>query len=464
MQVLLVSTYDLGRQPSGLASPAASLRMAGVEVECVDASRDRLEDEQIRSAGTIAFYLPMHTATRLAAPLLERVQQLNPAANVIAYGLYAPLNGAWLRERGVRHVLGPEVEDELVALVNSRLPSSDSQFPIPNAQRPTVARVHFLQPDRSTLPPLARYAALQMPDGTRRVAGNSEATRGCKHLCRHCPIVPVYRGAFRAIPLDVVMADVRAQVAAGAEHITFGDPDFFNGPTHARKLVEQFSAEFPHVSYDVTIKIEHLLTHPDMLPLLRDTGCVFVTSAVESVDDAVLEKLRKRHTRADFVRAAALCRESGVTLVPTFVAFTPWITLDGYVDLLNQIEALGLVEAVSPIQLAIRLLITAESALLELPEIREGVDLYDPRSLTWPWRHADPSVDALQQRVMQLVASMSGQPRRIVFDAVATMAHEAAGGERVQATGPALQSQTPPYLTEGWYCCAEPGPEMMGDL
>ena len=70
-----------------------------------------------------------------------------------------------------------------------------------------------------------------MPDGSRRVAGSTESTRGCKHLCRHCPIVPVYNGLFSAVPLDLVLADVRSQIEAGAQHITFGDADFFNGPT-----------------------------------------------------------------------------------------------------------------------------------------------------------------------------------------------------------------------------------------
>ena len=79
--------------------------------------------------------------------------------------------------------------------------------------------------------------------------------------------MPVYGGPFRAIPIDVVVGDVRAQVAAGAEHISFGDPDFFNGPTHARRIVEAVAKEFPRLTYDVTIKIEHILRHVDMLRL-----------------------------------------------------------------------------------------------------------------------------------------------------------------------------------------------------
>src|SRR6185295_19499257 len=110
MRVVLISTYDLGRQPLGLASPAAWLREAGIDVDCVDASRDDLRDEQIEAADLVAFHLPMHTATRLAGPLIERVRRFTPAIPLAAYGLYAPLNALWLRDRGVEHVLGPDAE------------------------------------------------------------------------------------------------------------------------------------------------------------------------------------------------------------------------------------------------------------------------------------------------------------------------------------------------------------------
>jgi len=462
VRVLLISTYDLGRQPFGLASPAAWLRNAGVDVDCVDTSRDALTDGRIAQAGLIAFYLPMHTATRLAAPLIARVRHVNPSGRLAAYGLYAPLNIEWLRKQGVEHVLGPEAEAELVTLANSQLPTSNSQPPRPDSQLPMGGRqrLRFMQPDRSALPPLARYASLQMPDGTRRVVGSTDATRGCKHLCRHCPIVPVYGGTFRAIPLDLVINDVRAHVTAGAQHISFGDPDFFNGPTHARRLVERLAQQFPGITYDVTIKIEHLLRHADMLAHLRDTGCLMITSAVESVDDEVLLKLRKGHTRADFIEAVDACRDSGVALTPTFVPFTPWTTVDSYVDLLEQIDRLHLTECVAPIQLAIRLLVTAESKLMELPDIRDLVDPFDAQSLTFPWRHRDPRVDELQRAVMQLVANSSPATRSEAFDRIWAAAIDAAALP-ARTLRPREKGQTPPYMTEGWYCCAEPGPEQL---
>jgi radical SAM superfamily enzyme YgiQ (UPF0313 family) len=387
----------------------------------------------------------------MAAPLIERVRRVNPAARLCAYGLYAPLNAGWLRERGVHDVLGPEAEDDLVAFAASQ-PRADLTRSASQARE--IPRLALIQPDRQGLPGPERYAALQMPDGSLRVMGSTDATRGCKHLCRHCPIVPVYQGQFRIVPVDVVIDDIRTQVAGGAQHISFGDPDFLNGPTHALRIVERFAREFPGVTYDATIKIEHLLEHAEMLPVLRDTGCLFITSAVESIDDEVLVKLRKGHTRADFASAVALCRQADIRLTPTFIPFTPWTTLESYVELLDALDELDLVEDVAPIQLAIRLLVTAESPMLELPDIAAVVEPFDATSLTWPWAHPDPRVDALHQAVMRIVRDGGNAPRGEVFEAISALARETLGRSappRVHRAGTAG-----PRVTEPWYCCAEP--------
>src|SRR5256885_13491881 len=92
MRSVLVSTYDMGRQPFGLASAAAWLRAAGADVTCVDVAKGPLRDDVIASADLIGFHLPMHTATRLAAPIIAKAHRLNPSARVCAFGLYAPLN------------------------------------------------------------------------------------------------------------------------------------------------------------------------------------------------------------------------------------------------------------------------------------------------------------------------------------------------------------------------------------
>ena len=453
MRVVLLATYEMGRQPFGLASPAAWLRQSGITVTCQDLSRSRLDRDAILSADLIAFYVPMHTATRIAVEVAKHVRTLNPQAHLAFYGLYAPMNSTLLRELGAGAIFGGEFETSLLQLVQRLQTDPQSETQVEDLI--SLERQQFWVPDRRDLPPLAVYAQLRTAEGSR-VVGYTEASRGCKHLCRHCPIVPVYEGRFRIVQRDVVLQDVRQQVTAGAEHITFGDPDFFNGTGHALPLVRELHREFPRLTYDVTIKIEHLLRHTQHLPTLRETGCLMVTSAVESVQDDVLRLLDKGHSREDFLHALAICRQAGINLNPTFVAFMPWVSLADYIDLLSVIATQGLVDHVAPIQLAMRLLIPDGSKLLELPEMRPSLRKFDAGALSYRWEHPDPRMDALCMEALQLVQNgeAEGASRSDLFARLWHAAHKAAQIPAPQLPAPATAPPHAPvpYLDEPWYC------------
>jgi radical SAM superfamily enzyme YgiQ (UPF0313 family) len=501
MKIVLISTYELGRQPFGLVSPAAWLRKRGHAVACFDLTRQELDAAAVRGAELIAIYLPMHTATRLACKLIPTLRAQNSRAHVCCYGLYAPMNAEYLRSLGVGTILGGEFEGGLVRLaerlgaagepneknknfpqelkpsqsrafmsepfvpqgelkrtpttfeVGPRLPPEETK-----QQEPMISmeRLKFEVPDRAGLAPIAKYAHLIVPGDGYRVVGSTEASRGCKHLCRHCPIVPVYNGVFRIVEREVVLADVRQQVAAGAQHISFGDPDFFNGIRHAMELIEAFHSEFPGVTYDVTIKIEHLRKQEQHLVRLRDTGCLFVISAVESVDDGILERLEKGHTREDFLYVVRKFRELGMTLHPTFVPFAPWTTMEGYLDLLRVLAAEELIENVAPIQLGIRLLIPEGSRLLELEDVRQTVGAFDAESLVYPWGNADARVDLLSATLQSIAADADRkkESRAAAFARIWEAAHAAAG--QVAPELRVREARAVPFLSEPWYCCAEP--------
>jgi radical SAM superfamily enzyme YgiQ (UPF0313 family) len=441
VQILLVSTYELGRQPFGVASAAAWLRARGHLVSSADLSVIGLPLDAVRAADIVAFSLPMHTATRLAVRVLRRVKEINPHARLCCFGLYAPLNEAYLRNEGVEIILGGEFEQPLADSVETGAEAPAGSI--------STERQQFLVPDRDGLPPLAEYAHLHVNGETRRV-GYTEASRGCKHLCRHCPVVPVYKGRFRVVQPEIVLEDIRRQVAAGAGHVTFGDPDFFNGPTHAVRIVRAVHQEHPALTYDVTIKVEHLLQCRERLPILRETGCLFVTTAAESLEDDVLSRLDKGHTRRDFIDAVSACRQAGLMLAPTFIPFTPWTTRAGYRDLLRALVDLGLVDQVSPVQLGLRLLITACSRLLELPEIRAVTGDFDEAALVYPWRHADASLDALSAEVLKLVSGSQKKrkSRREVFAQIWNLSCS----DPLPDNFDLMPRATVPYLNEPWYC------------
>ena len=482
MNVVLISTYELGHQPFGLTSAAAWLKREGGEVVCQDAAVQHLDKEALAKADLIGYYVPMHTATRIAAQFIPTIKALNPRAHVVCFGLYAPMNEAYLRKLGVDTILGGEFEEGLAALYRRLMSHPPTPFPDLNntnqervngytpllksassisgegpgvrQSEPIVslARQEFILPDRHTLPHLSKYAYLIRTDGQcPRVGGYTEASRGCQHHCRHCPIVPVYGGQFRLVQSEIVIEDIEQQVNSGAGHITFGDPDFFNGPGHVIPIVEKLHQLWPHLTYDVTIKIEHLLKQRRWLPLLRDTGCAFVTSAVESIDDRVLEIFDKQHTREDFFKVVALFKEVGLVLQPTFVAFNPWTTLSGYLDLLQTVAQLDLVENVAPIQWGVRLLIPAGSRLLDREEIRSVMGEFDEVALAYRWAHPDPRVDQLCEEVLAIVKDGQDeeQARSEIFDRVWQAACAAAGEPREL---PAYARQPVPRLSENWFC------------
>jgi radical SAM superfamily enzyme YgiQ (UPF0313 family) len=461
-RVVLASTYELGRQPFGLASAAAWAREAGASVTCLDLAVEDLDENAVAEAQLIAFYIPMHTATRLAAAVAKRARALNSSAHLCFFGLYAPMNEDFLRSLGAGTILGGEYEEGLQGLIRRLAEpggTSDQTEPVVS-----VARQRFLVPDRSGLPELSRYAHLTTPSGETRTVGYTEATRGCKHLCRHCPIVPVYQGRFRVVQREVVARDIANQVEAGARHITFGDPDFLNGPTHAIAVVDDLHRRFPGVSYDLTVKVEHLVKHAGLIPRLAGNGCVLITTAVESFDDEILRIFDKRHTREDVARVVELVQRAGIGFNPTFVAFTPWTTRSGYLDFLDTVAELDLIPNVAPVQYAIRLLVPRGSKLLELPDVSLLIgDEFDTERLSYHWRHPDHGMDHLFLEVDRAVRECleRGSSRTDIFATVRELARAKAPTGRPAAAGhaPVLVGglQRPdrgpvPYLSEPWYC------------
>jgi radical SAM superfamily enzyme YgiQ (UPF0313 family) len=460
-----VSCYELGRQPLAVASAAAFLERAGFAVRAIDLAVEPIDglfdgptDGRPR---LVALSVPMHTALHVGVRAAARIRRELPEAHLCFFGLYAVLHAEHLLGAVADSVVGGEIEGPLVDLARALAAGGSASdvagvatpgFPA----RPHRARLAFPVPSRGGLPPLTRYAHLAIDD-TERPAAAVEASRGCLHHCRHCPIPPVYDGRFFVVPREVVLEDVRRLVAAGVEHVTFADPDFFNGPGHVMSIVRALHREFPALTFDVTTKIENLLRRRALLPELAACGCAFVVSAVESLSDEVLRQLAKGHTRADVFEAERLLRDVGVPLRPSLVPFTPWAGLDDYLELLDWIDRDGLVHHVDPVQLSIRLLVPPGSLLERADAMRPYLERLDRAAFTWTWTHPDARMDRLHREVSGIVADAArrhedaGLAYGRILDAALAAAGRPTGGGR-GAFLPARARSRPPRLTEPWFC------------
>jgi radical SAM superfamily enzyme YgiQ (UPF0313 family) len=470
--ILLLACYELGHQPLSLAWPIAFLKEAGFSAVGVDLSLESFPTQAVSEASLVGIAVPMHTALRLGVQAARQVRRINPAAHICFYGLYAWLNRDFLlgREKAdtgtdngaangrplADSVLSGEYEEPLLDLAAAFL----SGKPITNLPgvsttgseaSPTLSRLAFPQPDRNNLPALDKYAHY-VHQGRHSVAGYTEASRGCLHTCFHCPVVPVYGGRFFTVPAETVLADIRQQVAAGARHITFGDPDFLNGPGHVLKIAHALHWEFPNLTFDFTTKVEHILEKADLLPELRQLGAAFVVSAFESVSDRVLARLQKGHTAADMDRALEFLAGAELPVQPTWVAFTPWTTLEDYLTMLDWIRTRGLVQHVPAVQLSIRLLVPPGSALLQQPNTQEWLGPLDAANFTYCWEHPDPRLDQLQTQVARIAETAANDNPYSTFAEIEQAAYTLAGKTAPRWEQPAVPDLPPPRLTEDWFC------------
>jgi radical SAM superfamily enzyme YgiQ (UPF0313 family) len=457
--ILLISCYELGHQPFHLALLQTMLRQAGYFPVSVDTSVETLTDEAIVRAHFVAVSVPMHTALRLGQQIAKRVRSLNPKAHICFYGLYASLNVEYLVQESIDSAIGGEYEAPLLKLITALESGQSTSIPGVSTRQQSstswIQRTAFVVPERQLLPGPEHYARLELK-GEQLLAGYTETTRGCKHTCLHCPITPIYHGRFFAIPAEIVLADIHTQVAQGVRHITFGDPDFFNGPTHAMRITRALHAEFPDVTFDATIKIEHLLKHRHLLPELRDLGCAFVVSAVESINDNVLSHLDKGHTGAQVAEVFDLMEQVGIPLRPSLLPFSPWETLESYIALLNFFEERRLIEHVDPVHFSIRLLVPPGSALLDKPDTQEWLEELDAAAYTYRWTHPDQRMDDLQRKVAEMVErgqSVQADPIETFFH-IKALALTANG--RDMCISCAIKGygtrKVLPHLTESWFC------------
>ncbi len=452
MHVLLISTYELGHQPLHVASPAAALCRAGHEVRCLDLSVQPWDPDALDWAQAVGFSVPMHTAMRLALSAGRRVRREHPGLPICLYGLYATVSRELVTSELGAHMIAGEYEPALTAWVNRLMaPGAPSPAdPIVHLQRGT-----FELPARELLPGLDRYARLAV-GGEERLVGYVEASHGCVHRCRHCPVPVVYDGRIRVVQAETVLHDIERLAAMGARHITFGDPDFLNGWRHSLAIVRALHERHPELTFDCTTKVEHVLERADGWAEMAAAGCLFVVCALESVNDEILARLDKGHTTAEAVLAIELLREHGIETRPSFMPFTPWTTPRDVLDILNFVVTHDLVANVDPVQYTIRLLVPEGSLLLERADLREYLGPYEAERLSYPWRAADPAADWLQGHLSALVqqSAASQEATSLTFARIRAAAREATGeAARTEPEAmPMGSSEGRPRLTEPWFC------------
>ena len=456
LNIVGISLYDLGHQPLSLAAAAAIFKKNSCNFTLVDLSISKLDVDEIISADVILLSVPMHTAARMALSILPKLRELNSNAHISAFGLYAIQLEDALSENLLDSAFAGEFEPNLELLLNKYLYQNNEDLNSDFWDKPKVdfSRQKFLVPERNKLPLLSEYAKIQYHNN-EKINGYIETSRGCAHICSHCPVTAVYKGKFRVIDAKSILTDVDNLVNEGAQHITFGDPDFFNAPKHSLKIASIIKDKNPQLTFDATIKVEHILEYKDLIKTLDDLNFLYIISAFESTSDVVLAHLKKNHNLYDMHHVLDICRDANLFIKPTWIPFTPWMDYSDYVKMINFIVENDLVGLTPRIQYGIKLLIPKYSALFDGESLNAFDMQYSTASLNHEWSHENSDVEKLFTEVSQLI-ELSTEDTMSQADFFQKLCN-------LVSTNTNDIIQTCIYFevssvgsTEDWYCCAEP--------
>jgi radical SAM superfamily enzyme YgiQ (UPF0313 family) len=390
-------------QPLGIATAAAHLVEADIEIQTIDAS---LVVPPMVSPGAkvVAFSVPLFDSLK---PTLESVRDLRTDGYeglIVLYGNYAMLNKESLLGRYADAIILGDWETSLVEIAR-RASVGASISSIANVAcsgatgATTYLRSGHLPPNRAGLPPLTayRYAEVERRAGGAVVVGNVEASRGCRFSCSYCSVFAAHHNKVVIQPLEVVIADIDQLVEMGAEHICFVDAEFQNATKHAISIVAEMHARHPKLSFDFTSRADLLAQDPDRLEMFVKCGARFVTTALEFPKQEVLDAMNKGFEVEAIGRAVGACRKTGLGINPTFVLFNPWIELEDLAMFEEFLERHDLHGEVEPIQMKTRLWLYRGSPLLRVAGVANRVSREN--EFNFEWRHRDGAVEGVYAKL-----------------------------------------------------------------
>jgi len=402
------------------------------QIDIVDYSIEE-KNLTLENYDVLGIYASMHTASVLAEQYLRDRKLPN---KLFVFGLYANVFSEMFSNFQSIHSFD---SDELESLLEVQL-------------NPNYSFKHSV-PDRTILPSITDYS--HIVDGSNNlIAGSVETTYGCKHECTHCPVPIEFKGMFKTFGTEKIITDVTNQVEEGAKHISFNDPDFFNGPKHALKILQLLNEKHPSITYDSTIKVEHILKYPDYFQELKNLNMLFVISAFETTNDHVLNILQKNHSFNDLNKAVELSLENNIDIRPTWMPFSPWTEQNDLISIIKLIENYKLRETVDPIQLTIKLLVPKNSLILKRPEMKEYLLDYDPASFSYAWQYKFPNIDNIQNEIFNYVLQHESENEYTQYLGLVDILESHTNETLLNSEK--YSQRIVPKLSETWFCCAEP--------
>jgi threonylcarbamoyladenosine tRNA methylthiotransferase MtaB len=230
-------------------------------------------------------------AVRKAAQIIRKLRREQPNARIIVTGCAAqtePERFAAMPE--VDHVIGNDAKMKAETFRGLALEGSER------------VQVNDIMSVRETAP--------HMIDGLQSKArAFLQIQNGCDHRCTFC-IIPFGRGPSRSVPAGEVVAQVRRVVENGVPEVVLTGVDITSygpdlpGEMTLGRLVRQILKHVPELRRLRLSSIDQVEADADLMIALAEEPRLMphLHLSMQSGDDMILKRMKRRHLRADAVR------------------------------------------------------------------------------------------------------------------------------------------------------------------
>src|SRR5882724_751078 len=178
-----------------------------------------------------------------------------------------------------------------------------------------------------------------------------QVQNGCDHRCTFC-IIPYGRGNSRSVPMGAVVAQVRALVERGHTEIVLTGVDLTSygadlpGAPKLGLLAKQILRHVPDLRRLRISSIDQVEVDRDLLDVIADDERLMphLHLSLQSGDDLILKRMKRRHSRDDAVQFCAQVRRlrPDIALGADIIAGFPTESEEMFKRSQDLIEACGL--------------------------------------------------------------------------------------------------------------------------
>ena len=166
------------------------------------------------------------------------------------------------------------------------------------------------------------------------------SSRGCFYRCRFC----TYHWLFPEVhykSINVLKQELRKIDALGfVKHVRFTDDNFTANRARIKAVLEMMIAEGFGFTWSSFARASAL--SPDLVKLMKRSGCEFVDLGLESGSQTILDNMDKRLKKGQSFEAIRMLNDCGIASRGSFIIGYPGETADTFAETIEFINESGL--------------------------------------------------------------------------------------------------------------------------